>query len=77
MWEHCIIHAKIYCIIIYQLTNERGGRIEEETAIVRERRESQSPLRLRLQHLGYHLNNSGKDFSEYNKEFKLRTDAVW
>lgn len=20
---------------------------------------------------------SGKDFSEYNKEFKLRTDAVW
>lgn len=22
-------------------------------------------------------NNSGKDFSEYNKEFRLRTDAVW
>lgn len=61
-------------LIIYtQQLNERKA----QKARIRQRSSRPYALRVRLQHLGYTPSNAGKDWTEYDKEYKLRTDAVW
>lgn len=67
-----------YLLSGYNIINVRIlRRGEAEASGVRAGSAREGSRRLRFQHLGYAVKDAGKDFSEYNKEFKLRTDAVW